>query len=136
MRKGFIYVRLQIYFTLLILIIGSALFLTWNIWQKNLQLHTWLKENLLVQNVLDKMTEDILYAEKLDTQADRLLLTKDSVDYLYFLNNQRLARRKDANLYLTPAKIVLRSLSFERENGVLRLVLSGEKQTWVRVVRL
>ncbi|GBR74126.1 hypothetical protein NO1_1355 [Candidatus Termititenax aidoneus] len=136
MRKGFIYIRLQIYFTLLVLVIGSAMFLAWNIWQKNLQLHTRLKENLLVQNVLDKMAEDILYAEKIDVQADRLLLTKDGVDYLYFLNNQRLARRKDANLYLTPAKIVLHSLSFEQENGILRLVLSGEKQIWDRMVRL
>jgi hypothetical protein len=136
MRKGFIYVRLQIYFTLLVLISGGALFLTWNIWQKNLRLHTRLKENLLVQNVLDKMTEEILYAEKIDAQADRLMLTSDGTDYLYFLNNQRLARRKDANLYLTPAKIILRSLSFEQTNGVLRLVLSGEQQTWSRAVRL
>jgi hypothetical protein len=135
MRKGFMYVRLQIYFALLVLIIGGALLLTWNIWRQDLLRHARLKENLLVQNVLDKMTEDLRYAERLHIYADRAQFTQDGAEYLYFLNNQRLARRKDANLYLTPAKIVLRELSFTQENGGLRLVLTGENRRWERAVR-
>ncbi|MDR2428787.1 MAG: hypothetical protein LBD62_03165 [Candidatus Margulisbacteria bacterium] len=136
MRKGFIYVRLQIYFTLLVLVIGSALFLTWTVLQKNLRLHAQLKENLLVQTVLDQMVEDLKYADSVAVYPDRAQTTVAGVDYLYFLNNQRLTRRKDANLYLTPAKIILRELSFAQENGWLRLVLAGENQRWERIVRL
>ena len=136
MRKGFIYIRLQIYFTLLVLVIGGALLLTWNILRSDLRRHTRLKENLLVQTVLDQMVEDLKYADSLAVYPDRAQMTAAGVDYLYFLNNQRLARRKDANLYLTPAKIVLRTLSFEQADGLLRIVVAGENQRWERIMRL
>ncbi|MDR2428525.1 MAG: hypothetical protein LBD62_01810 [Candidatus Margulisbacteria bacterium] len=136
MRKGFVYVRLQIYFTLLVLVIGGALFLTWTVLQKNLRLHAQLKENLLVQTVLDRIVEDLKYADSVTVYPDRAEFVKDDVGYIYFLNNWRLTRRKDANLYLTPAKIILRELSFAQENGLLCLVLAGENQRWERIVRL
>ncbi|MDR1453941.1 MAG: hypothetical protein LBJ25_08230 [Candidatus Margulisbacteria bacterium] len=136
MRKGFIYVRLQIYFALLVLVIGSALFLTWDIVRRDWQLHARLKENLLAQNVLDKMTEDLKYADSVNVYADRAQFAKDGAEYTYLLNNQRLARRKDAYLYLTPAKMPLRALHYELQDGLLEIILHGEKQTWVRLVRL
>jgi len=135
MRQGFMYIRLQIYFVLLALVIGSALLFLTGLIHKNLQLHKQLQEAALLNNVLDKMTEDIRYAESLEIRPDSVRVVLDGVAYTYFLNNQRLVRQKDAYLYLTPVAIVLQSLRFTENSGLLTITLTGQKQNWERVVR-
>ncbi|GBR75608.1 hypothetical protein NO2_0265 [Candidatus Termititenax persephonae] len=136
MRHGFAYVQLQVYFTLLVLILGGSMLALGNILRRDLAWQQRLQETVLVQNVLDKMVEDIKYADTVAVYADRVLLTRDGADYVYLLNNQRLARRKDAYLYLTPAGLALQSLSADYQNGLLEIVLHGGKgQAWTRLAR-
>jgi len=135
MRQGFMYIRLQIYFVLLALVVGSALLFLTGLIHKNLQLHRQLQESALLNNVLDKMTEDIRYADGLEIHTDSVRVVLDGVSYTYFLNNQRLVRQKDAYLYLTPAAIVLQSLRFTENSGLLTVTLTGQKQNWERVIR-
>ena len=134
MRHGFIYVRLQIYFALLALIVGSSLFLTWRILRQDLLLYRRLYDVVLVQQVLDKMVEDIRYADTVVVYPDRVAFTQDGETYVYLVNNQRFARRKDAILYLTPSRLTLQALSAVQQNGLLEIILYGEK-VWLRTVR-
>ena len=134
MRHGFVYIRLQIYFTLLALILGGSLLLTWRVLRQNLVWHRRLYETVLVQQVLDKMVEDIRYADAVVIYPDRAAFTRDGEAQTYLLNNRRLARRKDAYLYLTPASLPLQELSITEQNGLVEIILYGKK-VWTRMVR-
>ena len=136
MRHGFAYIRLQIWLALLALLTGSSFFFVQHILRQNLYLSGQLKEAALIQQVLDKMSEDIKQAEAVDAYPDRVRISLGGTEYTYLLNNQRLVRRKDAYLYLTPANLPLRELSINWRNGLLEIILYGEKQVWLRMVRM
>jgi hypothetical protein len=135
MRRGFVYIRLQIYFALLVLIGGSALFLAAGIIQKNFQLHRRLGDTVLLTQTLDALAEDLRYADAVALAPDRAQVSGADGAYAYFLNNGRLVRRKEAYLYLTPADIFLSSLEFSEENGLLKIVLTADGQIYERLIR-
>lgn len=134
MRQGFLYIRLQIYFVLLALILGTALLFFTGLLQKDLRWHKQIQATALLNNVLDKMAEDIRYAEEIEVRAENIRLVIDGIAYTYFLNNQRLVRQKDGLLYLTPASIVLKSLRFTENAGLITVVLLEEKQNLERLI--
>ena len=128
------YIRLQIYFVLLALILGTALLFFTGLLQKDLRWHKQIQATALLNNVLDKMAEDIRYAEEIEVRAENIRLVIDGIAYTYFLNNQRLVRQKDGLLYLTPASIVLKSLRFTENAGLITVVLLEEKQNLERLI--
>jgi len=135
MRKGFVYIRLQIYIVLLALIVGGAWTFGFTVLHRNFQWIRQSKENVLIQHALDTLCEDLQYAEKVTLTPESALVVKSATDYTYFLNNRRLVRRKDGYLYLTPANLPLDSLVFAEENGLYRIVLTAGKNNYERLVR-
>jgi hypothetical protein len=134
-RQGFIYIRLQIYFVLAALIIGSALFFVLRITHQDWQFERRVRDAVLLNQALDVLAEDIKYAERVQVAADSIIVTRQNIDYAYFLNAQRLVRRKDSYLYLTPAELALSALGFREENGTLHLTLTAGAQNWERRIR-
>ncbi|MDR2432053.1 MAG: hypothetical protein LBD99_07380 [Candidatus Margulisbacteria bacterium] len=134
MRRGFIYIRLQIYFALAVLICGGALFCAAGIIRQNHRLHRQLGATLLLTQALDELAEDLKYADAVALAPDKAQVSRPDGAYVYFLNNQRLVRRKDAYLYLTPADIALSSLVFSEEGGLLKIILTADDQVYERLV--
>ena len=134
MRRGFLYIHLQIYIALLVLLLGGALVFTTGILRRDMQMARQLRETALLENALDILSADLKYADRVELAPESALVVKQNTEYTYFLNNRRLARRKDSYLYFTPASLQLDKLTFTAEGGLIKVVLTVKQQTYERLV--
>ncbi len=135
-RHGFSYIQLLVYLSVFLIIFAILQQTLFKITSQTTAQLADLREKKQMTFVLDTISQDVAFADNVTSDPDKLNYVQDEISYSYMEHNNRITRKKETYVYLTPKEIFIEDFTvLELNPKLFKLKIKTKVHNYERVIR-